>query len=103
MAEIKKYLIAVDAGGSSIRALLFDTLGQIIGREQVETEIISPEPGAIEHDPEEQWQQFLAAVNNLLSNCNVKPSEIITIGISVQRATFTLWDCRPTMITMVRY
>ena len=92
MAEIKKYIIAVDAGGSSIRALLFDIKGKIIGREQVKTEIISPEPGAIEHDPEEQWKQFLFAINNLLNNCNVKPSEIASIGISVQRATFTLWD-----------
>ena len=92
MAEIKKYIIAVDAGGSSIRAFLFDVQGRIIGREQVKTEIIAPEPGAIEHDPEEQWKQFLAAVNNLLSICNVKPSEIASIGISVQRGTFTLWD-----------
>lgn len=92
MAEIKKYIIAVDAGGSSIRAFLFDVKGRIIGREQVKTEIIAPEPGAIEHDPEELWKQFLAVVNNLLSECNVKPSEIASIGISVQRATFTLWD-----------
>lgn len=92
MAEIKKYIIAVDAGGSSIRAFLFNVQGRIIGREQVKTEIIAPEPGAIEHDPEEQWRKFLAAVNNLLNICNVKPSEIASIGISVQRGTFTLWD-----------
>ena len=92
MAEIKKYVIAVDAGGSSIRALLFDAQGRIRGREQVKTEIISPEPGAIEHDPEELWEQFLTVVNSLLSICSVKPSEIVSIGISVQRATFTLWD-----------
>ena len=92
MVEIKKYIIAVDAGGSSIRAFLFDVKGRILGREQVKTEIIAPEPGAIEHDPEEQWRQFLASVNKLLSICNVKPSEIASIGISVQRGTFTLWD-----------
>lgn len=92
MAELDKYIISVDSGGSSIRAFLFDIRGQIIGREQVRTKIISPEPGAIEHDPEEQWKQFLTVINKLLSNCNVKPSEIASIGISVQRATFTLWD-----------
>lgn len=92
MAEIKKYIIAVDAGGSSIRAFLFNVQGRIIGREQVKTEIIAPEPGAIEHDPDEQWKQFLIAVNNLLGNSNVKFSEIASLGISVQRGTFTLWD-----------
>jgi glycerol kinase len=92
MAEINKYIIAVDAGSSSIRALLFDAHGQIIGREQTLTEVLSIEPGAVEYNPEEIWNQFLAAINNLLKNCNVDPSEIASIGISVQRSTFTLWD-----------
>ncbi|MDA3938338.1 MAG: FGGY family carbohydrate kinase [Spirochaetia bacterium] len=92
MAEIKKYIISVDAGGSSLRALLFDRQGRIVGREQVKTEIISSSSGAIEHDPEELWQKFLFAVNKLLKNLNVKPVEIASIGISVQRAIFTLWD-----------
>lgn len=91
MAEIK-YIIAVDAGSSSIRALLFNSLGQIIGREQTPTNVLSPESGAVEYDPEELWQQFLTAVNTLLENCNIDPSEIASIGISVQRSTFTLWD-----------
>jgi len=92
MAEIKKYIIAVDAGSSSIRALLFDLKGQVIGREQALTEVISSEAGAVEYDPEELWKQFLSAINNLLKSCNVDSSEVSSIGISVQRSTFTLWD-----------
>ena len=92
MAEIKKYIIAVDAGSSSIRALLFDSLGQIIGREQTPTEVISKEAGAVEYDPDDLWKQFLTSINTLLSNCKVKPIEVASIGISVQRSTFTLWD-----------
>lgn len=92
MAEIKKYIIAVDAGSSSIRALLFDSQGQIMGREQTPTKVISIEPGAVEYDPEELWNQFLASIDNLLKNCEVDPFEVASIGISVQRSTFTLWD-----------
>ena len=92
MAKIKKYIISVDAGSSSIRALLFDSRGQIVGREQTLTKVISFEPGAVEYDPEELWYQFLTAINNLLKNCNVDPYEVASIGISVQRSTFTLWD-----------
>jgi glycerol kinase len=92
MAELKKYIISLDAGGSSIRALLVDNKGLIIAREQVKTEIISPAPGAIEHDPEELWEQLIIVVNRLLKNCDVSPFEIASIGISVQRAIFTLWD-----------
>ncbi|RKX84944.1 MAG: glycerol kinase, partial [Spirochaetes bacterium] len=92
MAKIKKYIISIDAGGSSVRALLFDFQGKVVGREQTRTEVISTEAGAVEHDPEELWQQFLAAINNLLKKCNVDPFEVASIGISVQRSTFTLWD-----------
>jgi len=89
---VKEYIVSVDAGGSSIRALLFDSSGIIKGRAQVPVRIISLEPGAIEHDPEELWQQFLSVINKLLTACKVTFSEIASIGISVQRATFTLWD-----------
>ena len=92
MAEIKKYIIAVDAGSSSIRALLFDLEGKVVGRKQTATEVLSSEAGAVEYDPEELWKQFLTAINNLLKNCSVDPSEVASIGISVQRSTFTLWD-----------
>ncbi len=92
MAGIKKYIIAVDAGGSSIRALLFDHQGRILGREQVQTTVISPEPGAVEHEPMDQWNQFRKAVTTLVNKLDVSFSEIASIGISVQRATFTLWD-----------
>ena len=89
---MKEYIVSVDAGGSSIRALLFDSCGVIKGRAQVPVKIISPEPGAIEHDPEEIWRQFYSVINKLLTDCRVSSYEIASIGISVQRATFTLWD-----------
>jgi len=62
-------IVFVDAGGSSIRALLFDSSGVIKGRAQVPVRIISLAFGAIEHDPEELWAQFLSVIKKLLTDC----------------------------------
>ena len=93
---MKTYIVSVDAGGSSIRALLFDSSGEIKGRAQIPVKVISLEPGSIEHDPEELWNQFISVINTLITSSNISFSEIASIGISVQRATFTLWDKKGT-------
>ena len=88
MAKIKKYIISIDAGGSSVRALLFDFQGKVVGREQTQTEVISTEAGAVEHDPEELWQQLKKVTdlnvqrNQLIDEIDEKIVDMINRAIS---------------------
>lgn len=87
-----KYVIGIDAGGSSTRAFLFDFSGKIVARETEKAETLHPEDGATEHNPEEQWQVLLNVVKELIRKHTEGAHEIRAIGLSVQRSTFTLWD-----------
>ena len=87
-----RYIIGVDAGGSSTRAFLFDSEGRIVARESLNPRTLHPEEGATEHDPEDQWQILLGVVRKLINTHTKGAHEIRAIGLSVQRATFTLWD-----------
>ncbi len=88
----KKYLIGVDAGGSSIRAFLFDFSGKTIAQVSKKVRTLHPEEGATEHDPEEQWQALLFVLKKLIGDYTGGAEEIASLGLSVQRTTFTLWD-----------
>ncbi len=87
-----KYIIGVDAGGSGIRAFLFDFSGRVVVRTFEKVQTLHPEEGATEHDPDEQWQALLSVLRRLIADHTGGPEEIEAIGLSVQRTTFTLWD-----------
>ncbi|PCH65738.1 MAG: glycerol kinase [Bacteroidetes bacterium] len=87
-----KYIIALDQGTTSSRAVLFNSKGKIEGVSQKEFTQHFPKPGWVEHDPMEIWNSQWEVFNLLIKENNVKPSEIAAIGITNQRETTIVWD-----------
>lgn len=88
----KKYVLALDQGTTSSRAILFDHAGKICGTAQKEFEQIFPKPGWVEHNANEIWLSILAVISEVLTNHDVSPKEIASIGITNQRETAVVWD-----------
>jgi glycerol kinase len=86
------FVIALDQGTTSSRALVFDESGAVRGLAQAEFRQIFPQPGWVEHDPEEIWRTQLAVAREALANARVSAREITAIGITNQRETTVLWD-----------
>lgn len=86
----KKYVLALDQGTTSSRAILFDRNGTIINIAQNEFRQVYPKPGWVEHDPVEIWETQLNAAKEVIAN--IDPSEISCIGITNQRETTVMWD-----------
>jgi len=87
-----RFIIALDQGTTSSRAVLFDNKGQIIGIAQQELSQIFPQPGWVEHDPEEIWQSQYGVLVKVIADNKIKPSSITAIGITNQRETTVVWD-----------
>ena len=88
----KKYIISLDQGTTSSRALLVNIKGQIVDVQQKEFTQIFPKPGWVEHDPMEIWSSQFEVFQKLLKNNEVAASEIIAVGITNQRETTVVWD-----------
>jgi glycerol kinase len=88
----KKYILALDQGTTSSRAILFDKSGSICGVAQKEFEQIYPKPGWVEHDANDIWLSILGVMAEVLSKSNVSAKEIASIGISNQRETTVVWN-----------
>ncbi|HEB91395.1 MAG TPA: glycerol kinase [Deltaproteobacteria bacterium] len=86
------FVLALDQGTTSSRALLFDASGAIVAVEQFEFSQSFPKPGWVEHDPEEIWQSQLRAARGVLEKANVKAGDVAAIGITNQRETTVVWD-----------
>jgi len=87
-----KYILALDSGTTSNRAILFDHSGRIINSSQREFEQIFPEPGQVEHNPEEIWSTQRFVVRDVLEKQNITTEDIAAIGITNQRETTLVWD-----------
>ena len=87
-----KYIIALDQGTTSSRAVLFDEHGVIKGIAQQEFQQIFPKSGWVEHDPEEIWSSQSGVLNKLISDHAVEANSIVAIGITNQRETTVIWD-----------
>ena len=90
MAE--KYILALDQGTTSSRAILFDHAGKIAAVSQKEFTQIFPHPGWVEHDADEIWQTQSEVMSQVLADQNVDPAQIVAIGITNQRETTVVWD-----------
>src|SRR5579871_1058305 len=86
------YMLALDQGTTSSRAILFDHAGQVCGIEQQEYEQHYPQPAWVEHAPEDIWTSQAGVVAKLLRNLNVPASEVAGLGITNQRETTILWE-----------
>lgn len=89
---MKKYILAIDAGTTSSRAIIFDKNGQEVGVAQYEFEQHFPKEGWVEHDPIEIWNSQKKAIQDVLSKNKIKASEIDSIGITNQRETSVVWN-----------
>ncbi len=92
------YLLALDQGTSSSRSIVFDCDGRIVAMAQRELRQIYPQPGQVEHDPEEIWQTQLATAREALAAAGVAPGNVAArvkaIGITNQRETTVIWNRR---------
>ena len=86
------FVLALDQGTTSSRAIVFDRDGNIRGSAQQEFRQIFPKPGWVEHDPLEIWSSQRAVVDGAIAKAAVKTSDIVAIGITNQRETTVLWD-----------
>jgi len=87
-----QYILALDQGTTSSRAIVFDRAGQIRGVAQREFAQHYPQPGWVEHDALEIWRTQLDTARKALANAGVQASDIAAIGITNQRETTVLWD-----------
>ena len=89
---MKKYVLAIDQGTTSTRAILFDEKQEVVKVSQKELTNSFPKPGWVEQDGNEIWLSTLSVMANIFSTGEVKPSEVAAIGITNQRETTVLWD-----------
>ena len=91
---METYVIALDQGTTSSRAILFDRAGNIVSRAQHPFHQIYPQPGWVEHDPREIWATEKRALAEAVDSAHIDPKQIAAIGITNQRETTILWDAR---------
>ena len=89
---MEKYILALDQGTTSSRAIIFNHAGQIIATEQKEFEQLFPKPGWVEHDAMEIWNSQLSVAKDVFKKSGITPEQIVSIGITNQRETVILWD-----------
>lgn len=87
-----KYIASIDQGTTSTRCILFDHSGSIISVDQKEHEQIYPEPGWVEHDALEIWENTQIVIRVALENVNATSADIAAIGITNQRETTLVWE-----------
>lgn len=88
----KKYVLSLDQGTTSCRAILFDRDSNIIGVAQKEFRQIYPKAGWVEHDAEEIWSTQYGVIAEVIAKTGINPEEIAAIGITNQRETTVVWD-----------
>jgi glycerol kinase len=90
--DMSRYVLAVDQGTTSSRAILFDHGGRIVAVAQQEFGQIFPQPGWVEHDPKEIWNSQLACVRQVLKTAACTAADIVALGITNQRETTLVWE-----------
>ncbi len=88
----EKFILALDQGTTSSRAVVFDRRGKIISIASKEFQQVYPRPGWVEHDPMEIWGSQMEAARRALDSANLSPQSISAIGITNQRETTVIWD-----------
>ncbi|MGJ3206368.1 glycerol kinase GlpK [Geobacillus thermoleovorans] len=89
---MNQYILAIDQGTTSSRAILFNQKGEIVHMAQKEFTQYFPQPGWVEHNANEIWGSVLAVIASVLSEAQVKPEQVAGIGITNQRETTVVWE-----------
>lgn len=92
MSISKKYVLALDEGTTSARAILFDQDARIVSMAQHELKQIYPQPGWVEQDPMDIYANQYAAMTECIAKSGISPEEIASVGITNQRETVILWE-----------
>ncbi|WP_347979561.1 glycerol kinase GlpK [Lactococcus formosensis] len=87
-----KYIMSIDQGTTSSRAIIFNKQGQHVGSSQKELQQHFPQAGWVEHDANEIWNSVQSVVSEALIQSGIKPAEVGAIGITNQRETTVVWD-----------
>ena len=88
----KKFIISIDQGTTSSRAIIFNLAGKSLYKSQIEFKQYFPKNGWVEHDPEEIWNKTRKVLVNVITKSKKLKGDILTIGITNQRETTILWD-----------
>ena len=91
---MRQYILAIDQGTTSSRAIVFDRTGRAIASGQLDHRQIFPKAGWVEHDPVEIWDHVREAVGNALTLANLNQDDLAAVGITNQRETAVVWDRR---------
>jgi glycerol kinase len=89
---MSRYVLALDQGTTSSRAILFDRAGSIVSVAQEEFPQLFPGPGHVEHDPEAIWSTQMQTARDAMARAKATPSDIAAIGVTNQRETTILWE-----------
>jgi glycerol kinase len=87
-----KYILALDEGTTSARAIIFDRAGNVVTISQREFAQIYPKPGWVEHDPEVIWETQLAVAREAIAGAGLQATDIAAIGITNQRESTVIWE-----------
>ena len=91
---MEKYVLAIDQGTTSTRAIIFDAKQQVVKVAQKEITNYFPHPGWVEQDANEIWLSTLGVMASIFDGGQIKPEQIVSIGISNQRETTVVWDAQ---------
>src|SRR5262245_55135139 len=89
-----RYILALDQGTTSSRAILFDHTGHVAGLAQKEFPQLYPKPGWVEHNPADLWETQSSVALQAMSMAGVTPADVAAVGITNQRETTLVWDRR---------
>jgi glycerol kinase len=89
-----QFIGAIDQGTTSTRFLIFDRAGKIVASAQKEHQQIYPQPGWVEHDPEEIWFRTREVIAQAMEQRGLRPADLVALGITNQRETTVLWNAK---------
>jgi len=89
---MKDFVLAIDQGTTSTRAIVFNSEGQVVGSKQKEHEQHYPKPGWVEHDPLEIWSAAQFVIQGVLNDLQLSPKDLAAVGITNQRETTLVWN-----------
>ena len=87
-----RYVGAIDQGTTSTRFMVFDHSGHVVASHQLEHRQIYPQPGWVEHDPNEIWQRTQEVIRGALAKGGLNPADLAAVGVTNQRETTVVWD-----------
>lgn len=87
-----KFIAALDIGTTTIRCIIFDQSLHVRGSAHDEVQLLYPQPGRVEIEPEDFWQRIRSTIQRSIRDAELEAHEIAGLGISTQRSTFICWD-----------